>query len=130
MTGRFSPPCSITHPARGVDQTQGEILQPAAAGPCRTCASRARARAASCVSFPPIPEHPLIEEYLEAAGHGPNPDTPLFQPIKNNVHGHTLTALTPDSIYFEGVLKYLSKLGILGENMGHMMRHGRNQCPG
>jgi len=46
------------------------------------------------------------------------------------VHGHTLTALTPDSIYFEGVLKYLSKLGILGENMGHMMRHGRNQCPG
>ncbi len=74
-----------------------------------------------------IPTHPgtltLIEEYLEAAGHGPSPDAPLFRPVKNNVHGHTLTALTPDSIYFEVVLKYLRKLGIFGENMGpHVMR--------
>jgi site-specific recombinase XerD len=74
-----------------------------------------------------IPTHPgtltLIEEYLEAAGHGPHPDAPLFRPVKNNVHGHTLTALTPDSIYFEVVLKYLRKLGIFGENMGpHVMR--------
>ena len=74
-----------------------------------------------------IPTHPgtltLIEEYLEAAGHGQNPEAPLFRPVKNNVHGHTLTALTPDSIYFEVVLKYLRKLGIFGENMGpHVMR--------
>ena len=74
-----------------------------------------------------IPTHPgtltLIEEYLEAAGHGPDPEAPLFRPVKNNVHGHTLTALTPDSIYFEVVLKYLRKLGIFGENMGpHVMR--------
>ncbi len=74
-----------------------------------------------------IPTHPgtltLIEEYLEAAGHGSDPDAPLFRPVKNNVHGHTLTALTPDSIYFEVVLKYLRKLGIFGENMGpHVMR--------
>jgi site-specific recombinase XerD len=74
-----------------------------------------------------IPTHPgtltLIEEYLEAAGHGQDPDMPLFRPVKNNVHGHTLTALTPDSIYFEVVLKYLRKLGIFGENMGpHVMR--------
>jgi site-specific recombinase XerD len=74
-----------------------------------------------------IPTHPgtltLIEEYLEAAGHGLNPEAPLFRPVKNNVHGHTLTALTPDSIYFEVVLKYLRKLGIFGENMGpHVMR--------
>ncbi|ABB75307.1 Site-specific recombinase XerD [Nitrosospira multiformis ATCC 25196] len=74
-----------------------------------------------------IPTHPgtltLIEEYLEAAGHGHDPDAPLFRPVKNNVHGHTLTALTPDSIYFEVVLKYLRKLGIFGENMGpHVMR--------
>ncbi|SEO24549.1 Site-specific recombinase XerD [Nitrosospira multiformis] len=74
-----------------------------------------------------IPTHPgtltLIEEYLEAAGHGQNVDAPLFRPVKNNVHGHTLTALTPDSIYFEVVLKYLKKLGIFGENMGpHVMR--------
>jgi len=74
-----------------------------------------------------IPTHPgtltLIEEYLEVAGHGPNPDAPLFRPVKNNVHGHTMTPLTPDSIYFEVVLKYLRKLGIFGENMGpHVMR--------
>jgi site-specific recombinase XerD len=74
-----------------------------------------------------IPTHPgtltLIEEYLQAAGHGQDPDAPLFRPVKNNVHGHTLTALTPDSIYFEVVLKYLRKLGIFGENMGpHVMR--------
>ena len=74
-----------------------------------------------------VPTHPgtltLIEEYLEAAGHGPNQDAPLFRPVKNNVHGHTLTALTPDSIYFEVVLKYLKMLGIFGENMGpHVMR--------
>jgi site-specific recombinase XerD len=49
--------------------------------------------------------------------------TPLFRPVKKNMHGHTLTALTLDSIYFEGVLKYLRKLGIFGENMGpHVMR--------
>jgi site-specific recombinase XerD len=74
-----------------------------------------------------IPTHPgtltLIEEYLQAAGHGQDADAPLFRPVKNNVHGHTLTALTPDSIYFEVVLKYLRKLGIFGENMGpHVMR--------
>ena len=74
-----------------------------------------------------VPTHPgtltLIEEYLEAAGHGQDADAPLFRPVKNNVHGHTLTALTPDSVYFEVVLKYLKKLSITGENMGpHVMR--------
>jgi site-specific recombinase XerD len=74
-----------------------------------------------------VPTHPgtltLIEEYLEAAGHGQNPDAPLFRPVKNNVHGHTFTALTPGNVYEQVVLKYLKKLGIFGENMGpHVMR--------
>ena len=74
-----------------------------------------------------VPTHPgtltLIEEYLEAAGHGQDPDAPLFRPIKNNVHGHTYTALTPGNVYEQVVLKYLKKLGIFGENMGpHVMR--------
>jgi integrase/recombinase XerD len=74
-----------------------------------------------------VPTHPgtlsLIEEYLQAAGHGPNPDAPLFRPVKNNVHGHTYTALTPGNVYEQVVLKYLKKLGIFGENMGpHVMR--------
>ena len=38
-----------------------------------------------------VPTHPgtltLIEEYLEAAGHGQDADAPLFRPVKNNVHG-------------------------------------------
>lgn len=74
-----------------------------------------------------VPTHPgsltLIEEYLEVAGHGQDRDAPLFRPGKNNVQGHTMTALTPNSIYFEVVLKYLNWLGITGENMGpHVMR--------
>lgn len=65
----------------------------------------------------------LIEEYLEAAGHGQDPDAPLFRPIKNNVRGHTYTALTPGNVYEQVVLKYLMKLSITGENMGpHVMR--------
>jgi integrase/recombinase XerD len=74
-----------------------------------------------------VPTHPgtltLIEEYLEAAGHGLDSDAPLFRPVKNNVHGHTYTALTPGNVYEQVVLKYLKKLGIAGENMGpHVMR--------
>ena len=74
-----------------------------------------------------VPSHPgtltLIEEYLDAAGHGRNPDAPLFRPVKNNVHGHTYTSLTPGNVYEQAVLKYLKKLGIFGENMGpHVMR--------
>lgn len=74
-----------------------------------------------------VPTHPgtltLIEEYLEAAGHGQDPNAPLFRPIKNNVNGHTYTALTPGNVYEQVVLKYLKKLGIFGENMGpHVMR--------
>ncbi len=74
-----------------------------------------------------VPTHPgtltLIEEYLQAAGHGLDPDAALFRPVKNNVHGHTYTALTPGNVYEQVVLKYLKKLGIAGENMGpHVMR--------
>lgn len=74
-----------------------------------------------------VPTHPgtltLIEEYLEAAGHGQDPDAPLFRPIKNNVHGHTYTALTPRNVYEQVVLKYLKKLGIFGKIRGpHVMR--------
>ena len=74
-----------------------------------------------------VPTHPgtltLIEEYLQAAGHGLDADAPLFRPVKNNVNGHTYTALTPGNVYEQVVLKYLGKLGIAGENMGpHVMR--------
>lgn len=83
-----------------------------------------------------VPTHPgtlsLIEEYLEIAGHGQDADAPLFRPVKNNVHGHTLTALTPDSVYFEVVLKYLKNLSITGGEHGAARDagNGRNQCAG
>ena len=74
----------------------------------------------------------LIEEYLEAAGHRQDPNAPLTRPVKKNMRGHILTVLAPDSIYFDGVLKYLNKPGISEESMGpHVMRgHGRAPCAG
>jgi integrase/recombinase XerD len=74
-----------------------------------------------------VPTHPgtltLIEEYLEAAGHGQDTEAPLFRPIKNTIHGHTRSALTPGGVYARIVLKYLGQLNITGENMGpHVMR--------
>ena len=46
---------------------------------------------------------------MDAAGHGHTPNAPLFRPVKNNVHGHTMTALTPGNVYEQVVLKYLRK---------------------
>lgn len=74
-----------------------------------------------------IPTHPAtmtsIEEYLEAAGHGQEDNSPLFRPVKNNVHGTLTNALTPGSVYASIVCKYLDQLKIKGENMGpHVMR--------
>lgn len=44
----------------------------------------------------------LIEECLEAAGHRQDPNAPLTRPVKKNMRGLILTALAPDSIYFDG----------------------------
>jgi hypothetical protein len=44
----------------------------------------------------------LIEEYLEAAGHRQDPNAPLTRPVKKNMRAHILTALAPDSLYFDG----------------------------
>ena len=50
-----------------------------------------------------IPLHPgmaeLLTEYLEALGHGAEPGSPLFRPVRNNVSGKIDKALTTDGIY-------------------------------
>ena len=73
-----------------------------------------------------IPTHvntmTLIEEYLEAAGHGHVDNGALFRSVSNNAAG-SAAALTPGSVYADIVQRYLDKLGIKGENMGpHVMR--------
>jgi integrase/recombinase XerD len=53
---------------------------------------------------------PLIHEYLEGAGHGPDDDGPLFRPVRNNRTGRLDTALTPDGVY-KLVRRYSAALG-------------------
>jgi site-specific recombinase XerD len=66
----------------------------------------------------------LIQDYLEADGHGQLGDAPLFRPIRNNstVAGRN-KALAPDSIYESVVMPYAKALGINAELFGpHSLR--------
>ncbi len=62
-----------------------------------------------------VPLHPgsqeRIEEYLQAAGHGHLPSSPLLRPIRNNRRGTTDTALTADGVY-QLIKKYGKQCGI------------------
>lgn len=73
-----------------------------------------------------IPTHPntlrLVAEYLQAAGHGPELDGPLFRPVRSRA-GAVATALTPGGVYSEVVVRYMTQVGITGDNMGpHALR--------
>ena len=54
----------------------------------------------------------LIQEYLEAAGHGGDLTGPLFRPVKNNSTGTLAKALNPASVYQEIVRRYGKQVGI------------------
>lgn len=74
-----------------------------------------------------IPTHPqtlrLVAEYLDLAGHGHEPNWPLFRPLRNQHAGHTAIALTPGGVYSEVVMRYMRQVGIQGVNMGpHALR--------
>ena len=62
-----------------------------------------------------LPLHPgtaeLVTEYVEVLGHGGNPSSPLFRPVRNNVNGKLDTAMTTDGIYWV-VQYYARKIGI------------------
>ncbi len=61
-----------------------------------------------------LPLHPgtdgLINDYLDAAGHGADDSGPLFRPVKNNTTGRLDTAITADGIYAL-VRAYSAQLG-------------------
>ena len=54
----------------------------------------------------------LIQEYLEAAGHGGDLAGPLFRPVKNNSTGTLVKPLNPASVYQEIVRRYGKQVGI------------------
>ena len=66
-----------------------------------------------------LPLHPgtaeLLLEYVEALGHGGEPSSPLFRPVRNNL-GRTDQAMTTDGVY-KVVRYYTRKIGI-GDTLG------------
>ncbi|HUA82829.1 MAG TPA: tyrosine-type recombinase/integrase [Bryobacteraceae bacterium] len=53
----------------------------------------------------------LIDDYLDAAGHGDDPDGALFRPLRNSRGGRMENAITPDGVY-KLVQHYASLLGV------------------
>ena len=65
----------------------------------------------------------LMAEYLTAAGHGGEMDSPLFRHIRAPKAGAPASALTPGAVYSEVVVHYVKRVGISGDNMGpHALR--------
>ena len=65
---------------------------------------------------------PVIEEYLDVAGHRADRDGPMFRPMNNNRYKVLRKALSPDAIY--GIMKkYSDEVGISGEGISpHALR--------
>ena len=63
--------------------------------------------------------HGLINDYLDAAGHGLDDSGALFRPIRNNRIGLLEKALAPDAIY-KLVRRYSADLGF--EICAHALR--------
>jgi site-specific recombinase XerD len=63
-----------------------------------------------------LPVHPRalmrIQDYLEVAGHGADPEAPLFQPVKNNRSGTLAKHLEPCSVHRNIVVKYAREMGL------------------
>jgi site-specific recombinase XerD len=62
-----------------------------------------------------LPLHPgtteLVSEYVEALGHGGDPSSPLFRPVRNNLTGKLDEAMTTHGVY-KVVKYYARKVGI------------------
>lgn len=68
-----------------------------------------------------VPIHPAtaeaIAEYLEAAGHGERPSSPLFRPVRANVIQDLDGALQPSGVY-RMMKRYAKRAGITVERFG------------
>jgi site-specific recombinase XerD len=62
-----------------------------------------------------LPLHPgtadLLQDYMDALGHGGTPSSPLFRPVRNNTKGKTDAAMTTDGVY-KLVRNYAHKVGV------------------
>jgi site-specific recombinase XerD len=64
-----------------------------------------------------------IEEYLSTAGHKSDAEGALFRSIRNSSKGGHAQSLNASSIYSEIVRKYLTQIGVTGDNFGpHSLR--------
>lgn len=73
-----------------------------------------------------LPVHPravgLVQDYLDAAGHGLDMDGALFRPVKRP-DGKMESGLTSSSVYRNVVMKYAKEVGISVEGFGpHALR--------
>jgi integrase len=80
----------------------------------RSASSRVRQGRQDAVSAANLPLHPgtngLINDYLDAAGHGTDESGALFRPIRNNRTGRMERAITADGVY-KLVRAYSAALG-------------------
>ena len=65
---------------------------------------------AECLAASPAVS--LVQDYLDSAGHGDDPDAPLFRPVKNNSSGTLDKHLEGSSVYRHIVVRYGKQAGI------------------
>lgn len=80
-----------------------------------------------------LPLHPntkkLVSAYLKEAGHALESCSPLFRPVSHHLATDPGRGLTPSGVYSEVVKKYMTPLGITGDNMGpHALRATAATC--
>jgi len=80
-----------------------------------------------------LPIHPhsraRVQAYLQLAGHGDQPCTPLFKSVSHHIGSNPTQGLSPGSVYSDVVKHYLVPLGISGDNLGpHALRATAATC--
>ena len=74
-----------------------------------------------------LPIHPdtelLVERYLKMSGHGKEKDGALFRAVSKSAVAGSAQGLSPGAVYSEVVKRYMTRVGITGENLGpHALR--------